>query len=166
MPAVPREILVEPDTFQVAKGAVLLTAHLQCAVAIALHDDSQGIGGLLHLRYVATRDGKPLELTDNTLSSSVLLIDRFCKDMKTAGSRAQWWRVRIIAHLAANDTDAAAATVLDLVRAYFVDSAKPVTCQEIRKLSDIAVRLHAREGQIWTNGLTTADRTASLANTG
>lgn len=159
-------MLVEPDTFQVSKGTVLLTGHLQCAVAIALHDDSQGIGGLLHLRYVATRDGKPLELTDNTLSSSVLLIDRFCKEMKTAGSRAQWWRVRIIAHLADNDTDAAAATVLDLVKAYFVDSAKPVTCQEIRKLPGIAVRLHAREGQIWTSGLPAADRTASLANTG
>ena len=149
---IPEEIVVEPDAFRISRESVLMVAHLRASLAINLYDDSQGVAGLLHLRYVATLNGRPLELTDNTLSSSVLLIDRFCKEMKKAGSRSQWWRVRILAHSAAPETDVAAATVLDLVRAYFVDSTKPVHCQEFKRVPGITVRTHARDGQIWTSG--------------
>lgn len=151
---VPREFIVEPDAFRISKEPELLVANLRASLAINLYDDTQGIGGLLHLRYVAMLNGRPLELTDNTLSSSVLLIDRFCKEMKQAGSRAQWWRVRIVAHSAASEMEGAAATVLDLVRAYFADSTKPVNCQELKRIQGVTVRTHAREGQIWTSGHT------------
>lgn len=150
---IPEELVVDPDAYRISRDPVLLVAHLQASLAINLYDDSQGIGGLLHLRYVATHNGKPMELTDNTLSSSVLLIDRFCKEMKKAGSRPQWWRVRILAHAAAGKSDEVAATVLDLVRAYFIDSTKPVSCQEFSKVPGVTIRTHAREGQIWTSGL-------------
>jgi chemotaxis receptor (MCP) glutamine deamidase CheD len=150
---IPEELVVDPDAYRISRDPVLLVAHLQASLAINLYDDSQGVGGLLHLRYVATVNGKPMELTDNTLSSSVLLIDRFCKEMKKAGSRPQWWRVRILAHLAAGESDEVAATVLDLVRAYFIDSAKPVSCQEFNKVPGVTIRTHAREGQLWTSGL-------------
>ncbi len=153
-PVAPQELIVEPDAFRISKEPVLLVAHLRASLAISLYDDTQGIGGLLHLRYVATLNDRPLELTDNTLSSSVLLIDRFCKEMKIAGSRAQWWRVRLLAHCASATLDDPAATVLDLVRAYFVDSAKPVNCQEFKRVAGVTVRTHAREGQIWTSGST------------
>ena len=152
----PEELVVEPDAYRISRDPVLLVAHLQESLAISLYDDSQGVGGLLHLRYVATHNGKPMELTDNTLSSSVLLIDRFCKEMKKAGSRPQWWRVRLLAHSAAGESDEVAATVLDLVRAYFIDSTKPVTCQEFSKVPGATIRTHAREGQIWTSGLSNA----------
>lgn len=150
---IPEELVVEPDAYRISRDPVLLVAHLEASLAINLYDDSQGVGGLLHLRYVATVNGKPMELTDNTLSSSVLLIDRFCKEMKKAGSRPQWWRVRILAHSAAGESDEVAATVLDLVRAYFIDSTKPVSCQEFNKVPGVTIRTHAREGQLWTSGL-------------
>jgi chemotaxis receptor (MCP) glutamine deamidase CheD len=150
---IPEELVVDPDAYRISRDPVLLVAHLQASLAINLYDDSQGVGGLLHLRYVATVNGKPMELTDNTLSSSVLLIDRFCKEMKKAGSRPQWWRVRILAHSAAGESDEVAATVLDLVRAYFIDSTKPVSCQEFNKVPAVTIRTHAREGQLWTSGL-------------
>jgi hypothetical protein len=150
---IPKEVLVEADEFRISREPVLLVANLRASLAINLYDDNQGVGGLLHLRYVATLNDRPLELTDNTLSSAVLLIDRFCKEMKTAGSRAQWWRVRILAHSPSPDMDDTAATVLDLVRAYFVDSVKPVSCQEFKRVPGVAIRTHAREGQIWTSGL-------------
>lgn len=163
---IPKEVVVDPDAFRISKEPVLLVAQLRASLAISLHDDSQGVGGLLHLRYVAIVDGRPLELTDNTLSSSVLLIDRFCKEMKQAGSRAQWWRVRIVAHCAAGEGDEPAATVLDLVRAYFADSAKPVHCQEIRRAEGVTVRTHAREGQIWTSGASDQSPPLSRSATG
>jgi hypothetical protein len=163
---VPEEFVVEPDAYRISRDSVLLVARLQASLAINLYDDTQGVGGLLHLRYVATLNGKPLELTDNTLSSSVLLIDRFCKEMRKAGSRPQWWRVRILAHSAAPETDAAAATVLDLVRAYFVDSTKPVNCQEFKRVAGVTVRSHARDGQIWTSGTVDGQVAAARARVG
>jgi chemotaxis receptor (MCP) glutamine deamidase CheD len=150
---IPEELVVGPDAYRISRDPVLLVAHLQASLAINLYDDSQGVGGLLHLRYVATLNGKPMELTDNTLSSSVLLIDRFCKEMKKAGSRPQWWRARILAHSAAAETDEVAATVLDLVRAYFIDSPKLVSFQEFKKVPGVTIRTHAREGQLWISGL-------------
>lgn len=163
---VPKELVVEPDAYRFSRDPVLLVAHLRASLAINLYDDSQGVGGLLHLRYVAMMNGRPMELTDNTLSSSVLLIDRFCKEMKKAGSRAQWWRVRILAHSASPETDEAAATVLDLVRAYFADSTKPVNCQEFKRVPGVTVRTHAREGQLWTSGLADEKQTAARARAG
>ena len=157
---IPEELVVDPDAYRISRDPVLLVAHLQESLAINLYDDSQGVGGLLHLRYVATHNGKPMELTDNTLSSSVLLIDRFCKEMKKAGSRPQWWRVRILAHSAAGESDEVAATVLDLVRAYFIDSAKPVSCQQFNKVPGVMIRTHAREGQVWTSGWSEQPRMA------
>src|SRR5262249_53168266 len=42
-----KEIPVEPDTFRVARQAVLI-AELCASLAVCLFDDTQGVGGLLH----------------------------------------------------------------------------------------------------------------------
>ena len=94
------------------------------ALAVCLHDDTQAVGGLLHLRYVATSGDQPVDLTDNTLSSDLLLMDRFCKELRSAGARKQSWRVSIFGHTPGQPGMAGpAATVLDLVKAYFADGA-------------------------------------------
>ena len=117
------ELIVEPDAFRVARGPALLAAELRGALAVCLHDDTQGVGGLLHLRYVATYEDQPLDLTDNTLSSDLLLMDRFCKELRAAGARKHSWRVRVYSHLPdAPGMEVPAATVLDLIKAYFADS--------------------------------------------
>jgi hypothetical protein len=149
----PAEISVQADSFEVADKAALLCAELRAAVAVCIHDDTQGVGGMLHLRYVATRNEKPLELTDNTLSSDVLLLDRFCKELRACGARKQSWQVRLIAHIPETPAvSAPAATVLDLLKAYFIDSRQPLECREIRRLAGVLVRLEAREGQLWVTG--------------
>jgi chemotaxis receptor (MCP) glutamine deamidase CheD len=148
-----KEIFIEPDAFQVAEESLLLAADLQAALAICLHDDTQGVGGLLHLRYVAMGDEGPMELTDNTLSSNLLLMDRFCKELRSAGARKHSWRVRIYAHLPESpNMEKPAATVLDLLRAYFADSRRPVQCEEIRRPLGLRIRFHAREGHVWLSG--------------
>jgi chemotaxis receptor (MCP) glutamine deamidase CheD len=154
-----KELLIEPDAFRVADEPLLLAADLQAALAICLHDDTQGVGGLLHLRYVATGDQGPVDLTDNTLSSNVLLMDRFCKELRAAGARKHSWRVRIFAHLPESpNMEKPAATVLDLLRAYFADSRRPVQCEEICRPLGVRIRFHAREGQIWLSGGDAAPR--------
>jgi chemotaxis receptor (MCP) glutamine deamidase CheD len=147
------ELIVEPDAFRVARGPALLAAELRGALAVCLHDDTQGVGGLLHLRYVATYEDQPLDLTDNTLSSDLLLMDRFCKELRAAGARKQSWQVSIFGHTPeASGMEAPAATVIELVKAYFADGRRPVDCREFRRAMGLVVRLEAREGRIWVGG--------------
>lgn len=160
----PAEILVQPDAFGVARGNSLLVAELNAALAVCVYDDTQGVGGMLHLRYVATSNDQPLDLTDNTLSSDLLLMDRFCKELRMIGARKQSWRVSIFGHTPDKaGMDAPAATVLDLVKAYFADGRLPVECKESRRALSLAVRMDPREGRIWVNGTPGTAANARLA---
>lgn len=149
MPAVLSEQVVQADQYQVSRSANPLVARLRAALALCLHDDTQGVGGLLHLRYASGSDERPLELTDNILSSNLLLIDRFCKELRALGARKTTWRVHIIGHIPTTHGMAEpAATIVDLLRAYFFDSRLPVNCKEIAQQQAITVSFEPREGLI------------------
>src|SRR5262245_40395727 len=153
MVSTPPEILVPADAFRVSRDSLLLVSELHAALAVCLYDDTQGVGGLLHLRYVATSGNEPLDLTDNTLSSDLLLMDSFCKELRSAGARKQSWRVSIFGHTPETPAmHGPAATVLDLAKAYFADARLPVECREFRRGLGLLVRLDPREGRIWVNG--------------
>jgi hypothetical protein len=159
-----QELVVEPDAFRVSAEPALLAAELRGAVAVCLHDDTQGVGGLLHLRYVATSGDQPVDLTDNTLSSDLLLMDRFCKELRTVGARKQSWRVSIFGHTPdVPGMEGPAATVIDLIKAYFADGRRPVDCREFRRALGLVVRLDAREGRIWVGGTPGTAASARLA---
>ncbi|HEU4601439.1 MAG TPA: hypothetical protein VFS24_05700 [Steroidobacteraceae bacterium] len=157
----PIEIPVEPDAFRVCADASVLACELHGALAVCLYDDTQGVGGLLHLRYVARADGVPLDVTDNTLSSDLLLMDRFCKELRSIGARKQSWRVTILANTPKDSgLQDAAATVLDLVKAYFADSRLPVECKEYDRAATMIVRFDSREGRIWATSKQSAPAVA------
>jgi chemotaxis receptor (MCP) glutamine deamidase CheD len=146
------ELLVQSDAFRIARKSLLLVTELRGALAVCLHDDTQGVGGMLHLRYVATSNDQPLDLTDNTLSSGLLLMDRFCKELRLVGARKHSWRVHLIGHTPQDaGIEEPAATVLDLVKAYFADGRLPVECTEVRHALGLMVRFEPREGRIWTS---------------
>ena len=164
MPSLPSELFVDADTFRVSRESVLLACELRAALAVCVYDDTQGVGGLLHLRYVATSNDQPLDLTDNTLSSDLLLMDRFCKELRAEGARKQSWRVNVIAHTPQHAAmQAPAATVLDLVKAYFSDGRLPVECKEQQRELGLFVRLDAREGRLWVTGTPGTATSARLA---
>lgn len=153
MAVTPAEIVVQPDAYCVSCDEALLVAELTGALAICIYDDTQPVAGLLHLRYVATDKDQPLDLTDNTLSSGLLLMDRFCKELRAAGGRKQSWRVSIFGHTPQTPGMAdPAATVIDLAKAYFADGRLPVECKEAVRPLGLVVRLHSREGRIWVAG--------------
>jgi chemotaxis receptor (MCP) glutamine deamidase CheD len=160
-----QEILVPADAYRVSRDSLLLVSELQAALAVCLYDDTQAVGGLLHLRYVATGDGnQPIDLTDNTLSSDLLLMDSFCKELRSAGARKQSWRVSIFGHTPEQQPamQGPAATVIDLAKAYFADARLPVDCREFKRGLGLLVRFDPREGRIWVNG-TPGTATARLA---
>ena len=140
---------IPADAYRIVRGSTLLTCELHAAVAVCVSDDTQGVGGLLHLRFVPHNQIKPLDLTDNTLSSDLLLLDRFCKELRAQGARKQSWRVRLLCHIPTQEgMETPAATLFDLLRAYFADSRVPPECKEIRRASAVLVRLDPREGQV------------------
>jgi hypothetical protein len=139
--------MIDVDAYRVTRDTAPLSCELEAAVAVCIHDDTQGVGGLLHLRFVPHSQAKPADLTDNTLSSDLLLLDRFCKDLRAEGARKQSWRVRLVGHIPTiNGMETPAATLLDLLRAYFADSRLPVECKELRRQGAVIVRMDAREG--------------------
>ena len=151
----PPEIVVQPDAFRVAKESTLLACELHGALAVCVYDDTQPAGGLLHLRYVAVANDRPLDLTDNTLSSDLLLMDRFCKELRSAGARKQSWRVSIFGHTPeVPGMQGPAATVIDLAKAYFADARLPVECKEFNRSPGLLVRLDPQGGRIWVNAAT------------
>ncbi len=70
------EVMVAPDTYHVSPEPMLLIADLHGALALCLHDEGRGVGGLLHLRFKGGT-GRPSDVTDNTLSSVLVVLDRF-----------------------------------------------------------------------------------------
>lgn len=141
--------LIQLEDYRVSDKGVILMALLSSSLAICMHDDTQGAGGILHLRYAATLNGRPVELTDNTLSSNLLLLDRFCKEMRGLGARKTSWRVRIVGHVPSNSgMEGPVASVLDLLRAYFADTRVAVECKEIKRDKDVLLRLDSHSGKI------------------
>jgi chemotaxis receptor (MCP) glutamine deamidase CheD len=158
------EIVVQPDAFRVSKESSLLACELRGALAVCVYDDTQAAGGLLHLRYVAIANDQPLDLTDNTLSSNLLLMDRFCKELRSEGARKQSWRVSIFAHTPPQPgMEAPAATVLDLIKAYFGDGRLPLETREQRRELGLLVRFDPREGRLWLTGTPGTSSSARLA---
>jgi chemotaxis receptor (MCP) glutamine deamidase CheD len=162
----PPEVVVQPDAFRVSRDSSLLACELRGALAVCVYDDTQPAGGLLHLRYVAIANDRPLDLTDNTLSSDLLLMDRFCKELRSAGARKQSWRVSIFAHTPQLiGMEGPAATVIDLVKAYFSDARLPVECKEFNRPLGLLVRLDPRAGRIWVNATGAAPNVRQVAPT-
>jgi chemotaxis receptor (MCP) glutamine deamidase CheD len=159
----PPEIVVQPDAFRVSKESSLLTCELRGALGVCVYDDTQAAGGLLHLRYVAIANDRPVDLTDNTLSSGLLLMDRFCKELRSAGARKQSWRVSIFGHTSElPGMEGPAATVIDLAKAYFADARLPVECKEFNRPFGLLVRLDPRAGRIWVNATSNVRQAAPL----
>ena len=140
---------IQVDAYRITRESLPLTCELHAAIAVCVHDDTQGVGGLLHLRFVPHANSKGADLTDNTLSSDLLLLDRFCKELRAEGARKQSWRVRLIGHVPeADGMERPAATLFDLLKAYFADSRLPVESKELRRAGAVLVQMDAREGNV------------------
>jgi chemotaxis receptor (MCP) glutamine deamidase CheD len=116
-----REINVTPDKFEVALEDVLLVTQLTSALAVCVYDAEEQAGALLHLRCIV-RAAKPIDVTDSTLATELLLLDRCLASLREAAPAARHLQARIVVHLA--DVPQAAAlceTMVALVKRYLED---------------------------------------------
>ena len=146
------EVSVAPDMFQVSPEPLLLTAELNGALALCMHDESRRVGGLLHLRFKGGT-GRPSDVTDNTLSSVLVILDRFKRAVAGNTSKRDCVHARIIAHaLPPIDRDEPSASLVDLLKADFADG--NITCgtQTVRRQLPVRVCFQPVDGRIWIAG--------------
>jgi chemotaxis receptor (MCP) glutamine deamidase CheD len=144
-----REILVAPDRFEVTAEDAILITELHSAVAVCVYDASEEAGALLHLRCII-KASKPADVTDTTLATELLLLDRCLEALREAAPAARNLQARIVAHLA---EDAHAQLVCDqivaLVRHYLTDAGVQVLPEDIG--AGPARTLRFRPGMGWVH---------------
>jgi chemotaxis receptor (MCP) glutamine deamidase CheD len=146
------EVAVAPDTYHVSPEAVLLTAELSGALALCLHDEGRRVGGLLHLRFKGGT-GRPSDVTDNTLSSVLVVLDRFKRAVLGNKAKRDDVQARIIAHaLPPTDEDEPSATLVDLIQADLADGKIPCGAQTMRRVDLVRVCFQPFEGRVWIAG--------------
>jgi len=92
------EVEVPVDQFEIARYDVLLTAVLRSSFALCLYDELQEGGALLHLQIGRPGQISDPELTDNTLSTNLLLLDRCLADLRQVDPRARHGQAKFVAH--------------------------------------------------------------------
>lgn len=143
------EIVVAPDTYQVSPEPVLMIADLHGAMALCLHDEQRGVGGLLHLRFIGDT-GLPSDVTDNTLSSVLVVLDRFKRGIIGSATRRDDIQARILAH-APPPTGARepTASLVDLIRADLADCKISCGSQMTRRVEPVRVCFQPFAGRVW-----------------
>jgi chemotaxis receptor (MCP) glutamine deamidase CheD len=126
-----REVIVAPDKFEVVQDDAVLVAELRSATAVCLYDAVEEAGALLHLRFII-RTAKPADVTDTTLATELLLLDRCIESLREAMPGARNLQAKIAAHLPDNpEAQRACDTVLTLVRHFLDDSGMVVVTSDV-----------------------------------
>ena len=117
-----REIHVAPDRFELTSGEALLVTELRSAIAVCVYDAAEEAGALLHLRCVV-KTSKPADVTDTTLSTELLLLDRCLEALRNIAPGAKNLQARIVAHVPdAPHAPAICETMVSLVRHFLEDA--------------------------------------------
>ena len=90
------ELRVAPDHFDVVTTDVVLVAELNSTFALCLYDAVLESGALIHLRIGPPGRVQDPELTDTTLSTDLLLLDRCFADLRQVEPRAQHWQAKVV----------------------------------------------------------------------
>ncbi len=116
------EIPVAPDRFEVTADDAVLVAELSSALAVCMYDAVEEAGALLHLRFIV-RENKPADVTDTTLATELLLLDRCIEQLREAAPGARNLQAKIAAHLPeGEEARRACDTVLTLVKHVLADA--------------------------------------------
>ena len=144
--------MVAPDTYHVSPEPMLMIADLHGALALCLHDESRGVGGLLHLRFKGGT-GRPSDVTDNTLSSVLVVLDRFKRAVLGTAARGDEVQARILAHaLPPTNAGEPSASLVDLIRADLADVKIACGTRTTRRTEALRVCFEPFEGRAWICG--------------
>ena len=145
-----REITVAPDRFEVAADDAILVTELRSAFAVCVYDAVEEAGALLHLRCIV-RSPKPVDMTDSTLATELLLLDRCVESMRELAPSARNLQARVVAHLSdhpeAQDTF---DTILTMVQHFLTDAGVRVLPLDVATGQVRALRFRPSMGWLQT----------------
>jgi len=145
-----REIHVAPDRFELSSGEVQLVTELSSALAVCLYDAAEEAGALLHLRCVV-RSSKPVDVTDTTLATELLLLDRCIQSLREQSPAARDLQARIIVHLPDNPVARPAyETVIALVKHFLSDQDVTVLPEDVATGQPRRLRFRPSMGWVHT----------------
>lgn len=141
-----REVHVAPDRFEVVSDDAVLVADLRSATAVCIYDAVEESGALLHLRFII-RSNRPADVTDTTLATELLLLDRCIESLREVSPNARNLQAKIAAHLPDNlDAQRACDSVLTLIRHFLEDSGMVVVASDITAGSPRELRFRPTMG--------------------
>jgi len=145
---------VAVDTYRVSPEPTLMVAELHGALALCLHDEGRQVGGLLHLRFLGST-GRPSDITDNSLSSVLVVLDRFKRAVMGNTRRMDDIQARIIAHaLPPTDSAEPTASLVDLLHADLTEGKISCGTRTLRQPDAVRVCFQPFEGRVWLSGPT------------
>lgn len=150
MATLPPSIVVEPDHFLVSRDQSPLTAQLSATFVVCFYDAVHEAGAMVHLRSGPPGRAHDAELTDTTLSSDLLLIDRCLEELRAGSPRAQHWQARLLAQV--DSAPAARARfdgMRDLLSAFLNDAGVTLVSCDILDGSGARVRFDPMMGKAW-----------------
>jgi len=144
-------LTVRADDYRATSADVVLGAQLHSSLAVCLYDESEPDGALLHLRLGVPGQARDPDLTDNTLSGDLALLDRAMRELTGANPRAQHWRARLVAH---SEDQEAARNRCEALQAFIVaflqDAGVTVVGTAVHVAESVTVRFRPAMGQVRT----------------
>jgi chemotaxis receptor (MCP) glutamine deamidase CheD len=145
-----REITVSPDRFELAGDDAILVTELRSAIAVCVYDAVEEAGALLHLRCIV-RTPKPADMTDSTLATELLLLDRCVESMRELAPSARNLQARVVAHV----TDVPGAeelfeNVLTMVQHFLTDAGVRVLPMDVAAGQARSLRFRPSMGWLQT----------------
>jgi chemotaxis receptor (MCP) glutamine deamidase CheD len=144
------EIQVAADRFEISSGPALLVTELTSAIAICLYDAAEEAGALLHLRCIV-KSSKPADVTDTTLATELLLLDRCLQSLREAAPTARDLQARIVAHL--TETPQARTvydSVISLVKRFLEDQQVTLLPEDVSTGQPRRLRFRPNMGWVHT----------------
>jgi chemotaxis receptor (MCP) glutamine deamidase CheD len=142
---------VRADDYRTTSVDVVLGAQLHSSLAVCLYDESEPDGALLHLRLAVPGQARDPDLTDNTLSGDLALLDRALRELAGANPRAQHWRARLVAH---SEDQEAARNRCEALQAFIVaflqDAGVTVVGSAVHVAGMVRVRFRPALGEVQT----------------
>jgi len=146
-----REIHVAPDRFELTSGEALLVTELRSAIAVCVYDAAEEAGALLHLRCVV-KTSKPADVTDTTLATELLLLDRCLEALREAAPAAKHLQARIVAHLAEDaQAQPVCYTVVAMLKHYLADAGVELLPEDVAEGPARTLRFRPSMGWVHTH---------------
>jgi hypothetical protein len=97
--------------------------------------------------------GRPSDITDNTLSSVLVVLDRFKRAVMGNTRRMDDIQARILAHaLPPQNSKEPSASLVDLIKADLADNRISCGTQMVRRAEPVRVCFQPFEGRVWLAG--------------